>query len=62
MLMYFINRAGKGLSKDRRAELEKAKKILSDRIQQEKDAKELFETVQVSQPFLRRPELAGCSL
>jgi hypothetical protein len=40
MLMYFINRAGKGLSKDRRAELEKAKKILSDRIQQEKDAKE----------------------
>ncbi len=38
--MYFINRAGKGLSKDRRAELEKAKKILSDRIQQEKDAKE----------------------
>jgi hypothetical protein len=40
MLMYFFNRAGKGLSKDRRAELEKAKKILSDRIQQEKGAKE----------------------
>ena len=40
MLTYFINRAGKGLEKDRRAELEKAKKILSDRIHREKDAKE----------------------
>lgn len=28
MLQYFINRAGKGLSKSRRKELEKAKKIL----------------------------------
>jgi len=40
MLTYFINRAGKGLSKDRRAELQKAKKILSDRIHREKGAKE----------------------
>ncbi len=32
MLNYFINRAGKGLSADRHAELEKAKKLLSDRI------------------------------
>jgi hypothetical protein len=40
MLMYFINRAGKGLSKDRRAELEKAKSILADRIHHEKGAKE----------------------
>jgi hypothetical protein len=40
MLTYFINRAGKGLGKDRRAELEKAKKILSDHIHREKDAKE----------------------
>ena len=32
MLTYFINRAGKGLSATRRAELEKAKKLLSDRI------------------------------
>ena len=32
MLTYFINRAGKGLSKSRRAELEKAKKLLSKRV------------------------------
>jgi len=32
MLTYFINRAGKGLYATRRAELEKAKKLLSDRI------------------------------
>jgi Protein of unknown function (DUF3175) len=29
MLTYFINRAGKGLSKRRRAELERAKKLMS---------------------------------
>ena len=29
MLTYFINRAGKGLSKSRRAELERAKHLLS---------------------------------
>jgi len=32
MLIYFINRAGKGLSPARRRELEKAKKLLSQRI------------------------------
>jgi tRNA(adenine34) deaminase len=32
MLTYFINRAGKGLSAARRAELEKAKRLLSERI------------------------------
>lgn len=32
MLTYFINRAGKGLSASRRAALEKAKKLLSQRI------------------------------
>ena len=32
MLMYFINRGGKGLSADRRAELEKAKALLSRRV------------------------------
>jgi tRNA(adenine34) deaminase len=32
MLTYFINRAGKGLSKSRRAELENAKKLLSERV------------------------------
>ena len=32
MLTYFINRAGRGLSVTRRAALEKAKKLLSDRI------------------------------
>lgn len=32
MLTYFINRAGKNLSPARRGELEKAKKLLSERI------------------------------
>ena len=32
MLNYFINRAGKGLSVSRRAELQKAKRLLSKRI------------------------------
>ena len=32
MLTYFINRAGKGLSATRRAELEEAKRLLSERI------------------------------
>ena len=33
MLNYFINRAGKNLSRSRRAELERAKSLLSKRIQ-----------------------------
>lgn len=36
MLTFFINRAGKGLSASRRAELQKAKKLLSERIEREK--------------------------
>jgi Protein of unknown function (DUF3175) len=36
MLTYFINRAGRGLSTARRAELQKAKALLSDRIKQAK--------------------------
>jgi tRNA(adenine34) deaminase len=32
MLTYFINRAGHGLSASRRAELQKAKRLLSDRV------------------------------
>ena len=32
MLIYFINRAGKGLSAARRRELERAKRLLSQRI------------------------------
>jgi hypothetical protein len=36
MLTYFINRAGRGLSATRRAELEKAKSLLSKRIEREK--------------------------
>jgi tRNA(adenine34) deaminase len=36
MLTYFINRAGRGLSRSRKAELEKAKKLLSKRIEREK--------------------------
>ena len=32
MLTYFLNRGGKGLSEERRAELEKAKTLLSKRV------------------------------
>ena len=37
MLTYFINRAGKGLSATRKRELERAKKLLHERIQKEKE-------------------------
>jgi hypothetical protein len=37
MLTYFINRAGRGLSTARRAELQKAKTLLSKRIQRAKN-------------------------
>ncbi|HEX3741058.1 MAG TPA: DUF3175 domain-containing protein [Terriglobales bacterium] len=36
MLNYFINRGGKNLSVSRRRELEKAKKLLSERIEKQK--------------------------
>ena len=36
MLTYFINRAGRGLSASRKAELEKAKSLLSKKIAQHK--------------------------
>ena len=39
MLTYFINRAGKGLSATRRRELERAKKLLHERIAKEKQKK-----------------------
>jgi len=38
MLTYFINRGGKNLSATRRRELERAKKLLSQRIQKHKAA------------------------
>jgi hypothetical protein len=38
MLTYFINRGGKGLPDSRRAELEKAKALLSKRVHREKKA------------------------
>ena len=40
MLTYFINRGGKGLSKTRRAELEKAKALLSKRVATERAERE----------------------
>jgi hypothetical protein len=40
MLTYFINRAGKGLSPERRDELEQAKEVLSRRVQRERKARE----------------------
>ena len=36
MLTYFLNRGGRGLSASRRAELERAKALLSKRIKEEK--------------------------
>jgi hypothetical protein len=36
MLTYFINRAGRGLSQKRRTELERAKRLLSERIRQDR--------------------------
>ena len=39
MLNYFINRAGQGLSASRRAQLERAKRLLSKRVAQTKQAK-----------------------
>ena len=40
MLTYFINRAGRGLTPKRRAELEKAKKLLSRRVAAARKASE----------------------
>jgi len=37
MLVYYVNRAGRGLSRSRKAELRKAKRILSERIREAKD-------------------------
>ena len=37
MLTYFINRGGRGLSKTRRAELERAKRLLSKRIRADRE-------------------------
>jgi hypothetical protein len=39
MLTYFINRAGKGLSARRRAELKKAKWLLSKRVERARKAR-----------------------
>jgi len=40
MLTYFINRAGRGLGSERRAELQKAKLLLSARIQRSKKSED----------------------
>lgn len=39
MLTFYINRAGHNLSTERKAELQKAKKLLSARIKQDKEKK-----------------------
>jgi hypothetical protein len=44
MLNYFINRAGRGLNRERRTELEKAKELLSKRIGQAKQAQDKAST------------------
>ncbi len=36
MVQYFINRGGKGLSKERKEELEKAKRILQEKMNKQK--------------------------
>src|SRR5579864_9743981 len=38
MLTYFINRAGRGLSASRRAELQKAKALVSKRMERDKES------------------------
>jgi hypothetical protein len=38
MLTYFMNRAGRGLTAERRAELQEAKGLLSARIQRQKES------------------------
>jgi len=38
MIQYFINRAGKGLSATRKKELEKAKRLLQERMRKQKQA------------------------
>ena len=40
MLTYFINRAGRGLSASRRAELQRAKRLLSKRIARQRSARQ----------------------
>ena len=37
MLTYFVNRGGRGLSKTRREELERAKRLLSGRIRRDRE-------------------------
>lgn len=37
MVQYFINRSGKGLSAERKRELEKAKRILQEKLRREKE-------------------------
>ena len=37
MLLYFINRAGRGLTAERRAELEQAKVLLSERVRRDRE-------------------------
>lgn len=37
MLTYYINRGGRGLSKTRRAELERAKRLLSGRVRKHRE-------------------------
>jgi tRNA(adenine34) deaminase len=39
MLTFYINRAGKELTEDRRTELEKAKRLLSERIHGQKNGR-----------------------
>jgi len=38
MLTYFINRGGRGLSRTRRAELERAKRLLAERVRRARPA------------------------
>jgi len=40
MLMFFINRAGRGLSRRRKAVLMKAKALLSERVRREREARQ----------------------
>ena len=63
MLNYFINRAGRGLSRKRRAELEKAKALLSRRIERGKKSKKKAHNLRNHCPKGRYLQRSGiCSL
>ena len=59
MLTFFINRAGRNLSASRRRELEKAKKLLSERVQKARRAKASWSSLPI--PARRWVDFPRCA-